>query len=229
MANRKNKTKAINPVMKKKPTLNIEGAFINWRYRFVLFFVFLSLTGLVFSAINVQILSAEELHSEADKRSVRSQALYAERGMVVDRNHKWLAVSVQMSAIAIDPQLILEQNSLERKKTHWEAFATTLNTTYQSIVEQVKGNPKSRFIYIQRQVGHSDTNYIRELELPGVIIRPTFRRFYPKAEETAHIIGYTNIDGEGIEGVEKSFDQSLNGYDGRRVYRKDRYGNSGGR
>ena len=68
-------------------------------------------------------------------------------------------------------------------------------------------------------------NYARELNIPGVTLQTEFRRFYPKVEETAHLIGYTNIDGEGIEGIEKSFDKLLIGQDGSRTYRKDRYGN----
>ncbi|HDR1315336.1 TPA: peptidoglycan synthase, partial [Pasteurella multocida] len=68
-------------------------------------------------------------------------------------------------------------------------------------------------------------DYVRELKLKGVVLKNEARRFYPRVEEVAHLIGYTNIDGDGIEGIEKSFNSMLIGKSGSRTYRKDKFGN----
>ncbi|MDD7425059.1 MAG: penicillin-binding transpeptidase domain-containing protein, partial [[Actinobacillus] rossii] len=68
-------------------------------------------------------------------------------------------------------------------------------------------------------------NYARDLKLPAMIISSDYRRFYPRAEETAHLLGFTDVDNNGIEGIEKSFNSLLVGKSGSRTYRKDKYGN----
>ncbi|MDE9567325.1 peptidoglycan glycosyltransferase FtsI, partial [Xenorhabdus bovienii] len=84
--------------------------------------------------------------------------------------------------------------------------------------------PNGRFVYLARQVNPSIGDYIQKLKLSGIYLRQESRRYYPAGQVTAHIIGVTNIDGKGIEGIEKSFDSWLTGMPGSRTVRKDRTG-----
>ena len=86
-------------------------------------------------------------------------------------------------------------------------------------------DPKSRFVYLSRQISPTLAQYVKDLKITGIVLKSEARRFYPRVEETAHLIGYTNIDGSGIEGIEKSFDSMLVGKSGSLTYRKDKFGN----
>ncbi|MGV6988591.1 peptidoglycan glycosyltransferase FtsI [Testudinibacter sp. P80/BLE/0925] len=200
------------------------STFVSWRYWTVIGVIIVSMASLVATAVDVQISSSAKLNQEADKRSLRTQAIHSSRGMILDRNGQWLSVSVQMFSVVADPKEIFDKGSLQDQE-RWKALADAIGVSNKRLKEKISKNPKSRFLYLARQVTPSVANYARELKIPGVTLQTEFRRFYPKVEETAHLIGYTNIDGAGIEGIEKSFDKLLIGQDGSRTYRKDRYGN----
>ena len=94
------------------------------------------------------------------------------------------------------------------------------------LVKKIEKNPKSGFLNIQHvKQKRAKANYIRDLKIKGISLETEPRRFYPRVEEAAQLIGFTNIDGKGIEGVEASFNSMLVGKDGARVVRKDKRGN----
>lgn len=200
------------------------SAFVKWRYWTVVGVILVSMASLLATAVDVQITSADKMNVEADKRSLRTQAIHSSRGMIVDRNGQWLSVSVQMFSVVADPKEVFDRGSLQDQE-RWKALADVLGISNKKLKDKISRNPNSRFLYLARQVTPSVANYTKALKIPGVKLQTEFRRFYPKVEETAHLIGYTNIDGVGIEGIEKSFDKLLIGQDGSRTYRKDRYGN----
>lgn len=200
------------------------SAFVKWRYWTVVGVILVSMASLLATAVDVQITSADKMNVEADKRSLRTQAIHSSRGMIVDRNGQWLSVSVQMFSVVADPKEVFDRGSLQDQE-RWKALADVLGISNKKLKDKISRNPNSRFLYLARQVTPSVANYTKALKIPGVKLQTEFRRFYPKVEETAHLIGYTNIDGVGIEGIEKSFDKLLIGQDGSWTYRKDRYGN----
>ena len=104
-------------------------------------------------------------------------------------------------------------------------MAEALGISYSNLVKRIEKDPKSRFVYLSRQISPTLAQYVKELKITGIVLKSEARRFYPRVEETAHLIGYTNIDGAGIEGIEKSFDSMLVGKSGSMTYRKDRFGN----
>lgn len=108
--------------------------------------------------------------------------------------------------------------------TRWKALADALNMPLDQLATRINTNPRMRFIYLARQVNPDMADYIKKLKLPGIHLREESRRYYPSGEVTAHLIGFTNVDSRGIEGVEKSFDKWLTGQPGERIVRKDRYG-----
>ena len=213
-----------SPVKPNKPKMVYERSFLKGRYLWALTSVFLGLMALVAQAAYMQIINADSLMGEADKRSLRTQEIQFVRGSILDRNGQLLSVSVPMYSVVADPKFIFDENSLKDKE-RWQKLAEALGISYSNLVKRVEKDPKSRFVYLSRQISPTLAQYVKELKITGIILKMEARRFYPRVEETAHLIGYTNIDGAGIEGIEKSFDSMLVGKSGSMTYRKDRFGN----
>ncbi|MGP1930838.1 MAG: peptidoglycan glycosyltransferase FtsI, partial [Arsenophonus sp. ET-DL12-MAG3] len=121
------------------------------------------------------------------------------------------------------PKLIYENGGLTNDE-RWQALANELNISLEQINHKININHNSRFVYLARQVNLSVGEYISKLKIIGIYLRKESRRYYPSGPVTAHLIGVTDIDGKGIEGIEKSFDFLLTGVQGERIVRKDRYG-----
>lgn len=207
-----------------KPKVVYEKSFLQARYISVLSLILLGLIALVSQAAYVQIVNADSLIDEADKRSLRKQEIQFVRGSILDRNGQLLSVSVPMYSVVADPKFIFDENALKDKE-RWQKLAEALGISYSNLVKRIEKDPKSRFVYLSRQISPTLAQYVKELKIIGIVLKSEARRFYPRVEETAHLIGYTNIDGAGIEGIEKSFDSMLVGKSGSMTYRKDRFGN----
>lgn len=199
------------------------SSFIAWRFRVVFGFILFCLLLLLIKASYIQIIDANFYISKADDYSLRAEKISTGRGTIVDRNGNPLAVSVRMYDLILDPKMIIQENSLAQKEK-WQALATILDLPYSTLTNIATRNPNSRFEYLKRQVPKEIADYIRQLKLAGIVINPTYRRFYLKGETTAQIIGFTNIDNQGQEGIEKSFNNFLTGQAGTYVYRQDRHG-----
>lgn len=207
----------------KKPVV-YERSFLKGRFYWVIAVVLLGLSALIARATYVQVVNSEPLMNEADKRSLRTQTILSVRGSILDRNGQLLSVSVPMYSVVADPKVIFDQNSLKDKE-RWTALAKGLGISYNNMLKNIEKNPKARFVYLARQISPQIADYVKQLGLKGIVLEDEARRFYPRVEETAHLIGYTNIDGEGIEGIEKSFNSLLVGKSGSRTFRKDKFGN----
>lgn len=215
--------KPIRTSKNKRPEEKNDSSFIRWRYVLVGGVMAMALVGLLLRAAWIQVVNPDRLIREGDMRSLRVQSVSTPRGMITDRAGRPLAVSVPVDAVWADPKEIADTASLERHE-RWNALADAVGIPLDKLTSRVKSNPNSRFIYLARQISPSLATYIRELKIPGIYLKQESRRFYPSGEVSAHIIGFTNIDGKGIEGVEKSFDTWLTGEPGKRVVRKDRFG-----
>ncbi|OOF62184.1 peptidoglycan glycosyltransferase FtsI [Rodentibacter pneumotropicus] len=207
-----------------KPKMVFERCFIRWRYFIATGLIFLGLGALVARAAYVQAINSDILSGEADKRSLRKDEILSVRGSILDRSGQLLSVSVPMSAVIAEPKRILKEGSLDDKE-RIKALADVLGLSYNELVKKIEKNPKSGFLYLARQVEAGKAQYVKELKIKGISLESEPRRFYPRVEETAHLLGYTDIDGNGIEGIEKSFNALLVGKDGSRLVRKDKRGN----
>ncbi|MCW9733473.1 peptidoglycan glycosyltransferase FtsI [Avibacterium sp. 20-15] len=219
----KRSTSTGSAIKRNKPKISYDSSFLLIRFRVAVFFTMLLLTALIARAAYVQVVNADPLADEADKRSVRTQQVLSVRGSILDRNGQLLSVSVPMYSVVADAKFVFEENSLQ-DKDRWQALAKALGVSYSQLVKRVEKDPSSRFVYLSRQVSPTVADYVKQLKIKGVVLKTEARRFYPRVEETAHLIGYTNIDGEGIEGIEKSFNALLVGKSGSRTYRKDKFG-----
>jgi len=156
-------------------------------------------------------------------RSLRVQAVPTSRGMISDRAGRPLAVSVPVNAIWADPKELHDKGGITLD-SRWKALSDALSIPLDQLAARVNANPNGRFVYLARQVNPAIGDYVKKLKLPGIFLREESRRYYPAGQVTSHLIGFTNIDGQGIEGVEKSFDKWLTGQPGERTVRKDRNG-----
>ncbi|WP_162062481.1 penicillin-binding transpeptidase domain-containing protein [Vibrio taketomensis] len=197
---------------------------IRWRFYLVLLFVFAIFAALVARIGYLQIIEPDNLIKQGDMRSIRAQTLYSARGIISDRNGEPLAVSVPVEAVWADPATIFKQDEGLGDIDRWHALADVLGLDRQEMIAKIKKNKSRRFIYLQRQVSPAMANYIRELKLAGIGLKQESRRYYPAGEVSAHLVGVTGIDGNGLEGVERTFNSELAGESGKRVIRKDRYG-----
>ncbi|MBD1576887.1 peptidoglycan glycosyltransferase FtsI [Vibrio sp. S11_S32] len=216
--NKKVKKKQPKRVVKKNTPI-----LITWRYNLVLGFVVLALLTLIGRTAYIQVIQPDQLIEQANMRSVRVKAIPTARGIVSDRNGEQLAVSVPVQAVWADPYTIFKEHGLDEIQ-RWYALANVLGLDQKGLVAKIEKNKRRRFIYLQRQVSPAMSKYVRELKLPGIGLKDESRRFYPSGEVSAHIIGVTGIDGHGLEGLEKSYDNWLTGEAGKRTIRKDRFG-----
>jgi cell division protein FtsI (penicillin-binding protein 3) len=190
-----------------------------WRFVFVVICICLVFTGIGVRAAFIQVIEPDQLIKQGDNRTKRVREAAAHRGLIMDRNGQELAVSIPVQAIYADPKIIAQQNSLADLR-RWDALAKVLKNDTQALMAKVS-NPKRRFVYLQRQVTPAMANYVDELDIPGVYLRDESRRYYPSGEVSAHVIGFTNVDDKGIEGIEYLFNDYLTGTPDRRYIRRD--------
>ena len=208
--------------VKRKTNKKTEFSFPQWRFITVLGLILFGFFGLICRTAWIQVIQPDRLRLEGDLRSLRTTEDATGRGMVTDRNGEQLAVSVPVQAVWADPKTVHESGALDNSKA-WRALAEVLGLDIKELTSRI-ADPKKRFIYLQRQITPAVAEYVAKLKLPGVYLRRESRRYYPTGEISAHIVGMTNIDGRGIEGVERSFNEWLTSVPSERKVRKDRQG-----
>ncbi|ABV35017.1 Peptidoglycan glycosyltransferase [Shewanella sediminis HAW-EB3] len=202
---------------KQKPQL------IEWRLYVVVAFVCLLFTSLIGRAAYIQIIEPEKLRHESDMRTLRTTSREVQRGLITDRNGEMLAVSVPVKAVYADPKVVHDRNGFVDMR-RWQALADILHEPKEKILKRVQSNPKKRFTYLKRQVTPAVAEYISKLKLPGVYLKSESRRYYPTSEISAQLVGITNIDDIGIEGIENSYNDWLTGTPSKQKVRKSRDG-----
>ncbi len=179
-----------------------QANFISWRFALLCGCILLALAFLLGRVAWLQVISPDMLVRQGDMRSLRVQEVSTARGMITDRSGRPLAVSVPVKAIWADPKELHDAGGVTLD-TRWKALADALNMPLDQLATRINTNPRMRFIYLARQVNPDMADYIKKLKLPGIHLREESRRYYPSGEVTAHLIGFTNVDSQGIEGVEK--------------------------
>ncbi|QYK01772.1 peptidoglycan D,D-transpeptidase FtsI family protein [Shewanella psychrotolerans] len=202
---------------KQKPQL------FHWRLYVVVAFVCVLFTSLVGRAAYIQIIEPEKLRHESDMRTLRTTSREVHRGMITDRNGEMLAVSVPVKAVYADPKVVHDKDGFADMR-RWQALADVLHEPKDAILERVQSNPKKRFTYLKRQVTPAVAEYIKQLKLPGVYLKSESRRYYPTSEISAQLVGLTNIDDIGIEGIENTYNNWLTGTPTKQKVRKSRDG-----
>lgn len=172
--------------------------------------------GLVARAAYMQVINTDFFQNKGDAYFVRAVDVPAHRGMILDRNGEPLAVSSPVDSIWVDPREFLNQ------RERWPQLATALEMTMAELEQKLTG--RSRFAWLRRHMAPSAAQRVLELDIPGVYARREYRRYYPDAEVTSHLLGFTDIDDAGQEGLEKAFEDQLRGTPGQKRVIQDRLG-----
>jgi len=189
-----------------------------WRFKFAL--VLLSLLFLVMGwrVVDLQIFDHEFLNTQGDARALRTEEISAHRGMIRDRNGLPLAVSTPVSAIWINPQKVEDPGAAAAR------LSGALGISPALLKQRLEKHKNREFIYLKRRIPPAQADNILALKVAGVGKKNEYRRYYPAAEVTAHLVGFTDIDDQGQEGVELAYDSWLKGVAGAKLVLKDRYG-----
>ena len=187
-----------------------------WRSRFVVLLVGAAFAVLLGRAVYVQIFATEFYQAEGEKRFVHKQALPAHRGRILDRNGLVLASSVAMPTVQVETRQFAA-DAAQRK-----ALAGLLGMTPAELADRLDGTANT--VVLRRHVEEPVWQQIKAMKLKGVREVREYQRRYPEGESAAHVVGFTNIDDVGQEGIELGFQQQLLGRDGQRMVVRDRMG-----
>ncbi|NIY56898.1 penicillin-binding protein 2, partial [Francisella noatunensis subsp. orientalis] len=172
--------------------------------------------------IYMETVQYPKLKQEGDNRSDRSIDIKSYRGIILDRNGNPLAISTPVDTIWVDPYYV-SADSPELKEVM--SILNLSKEKREKIERQVKvRESRSGFVYIERKVQPYLSQKVKDLDIAGIHVIREFKRYYPMAEVASHIVGFTNVDGEGQEGLELEFNQFLTGQDGYFEYKKDLHG-----
>lgn len=188
-----------------------------WRSRFVLFVLFLAFVALTGRALWLQALSTEFLQKQGESRYARTLELPATRGKITDRNGQVLASSVPVRAIWAIPEDVLEA-----PKEKLRELAKLLDMNERTL--RSKLDSYRSFVYLKRQVEPQVSDAVVKLGIDGIQTRKEYKRFYPEGEVMAHVVGFTNVEDLGQEGMELAWQKTLSGVIGSRRVIKDRLG-----
>jgi len=188
-----------------------------WRSKFIVASIALGFLGLAGRAAWVQVFGNDFFQRQGEVRFGRTLELPANRGRILDRNGLLLATSVPSPSIWAIPE------DVERDKAKLKQLAKLLEMTPAELNKKLEDEDKT-FVWLKRQVDEPVAQQIAELGIKGVYQRKEYKRKYPEGEAAAHIVGFTNVENNGQEGVELSFDKDLAGRPGSRRVIKDRLG-----
>lgn len=179
-----------------------------------------ALAGLVLAgrAVDLQVLSRDFLRGQGDVRHVRTVPVPAHRGMLVDRHGEPLAISTPVWSVWADPGPLLTA------RDRWGELADALAMSRRSLAERVAAAEGREFVWLKRHLRPERADRVVDLDVPGVGRRREYHRYYPTGEVSGHVLGFTDIDDRGQEGLELAYDDWLSGHPGRKRVVQDRLG-----
>ncbi len=185
------------------------------RIRFVLFVFAVIALALIWRVADLKISRQDFLQDQSDARIVRNLQTAALRGMITDRNGEPLAVSAPVVTIWANPREV----DLSQQRQLYK-LADLLKVNREALLRKLKRKKNKAFVYLRRRINPDLWPNIDALKIKGIYQQREYRRYYPSAQATAHVIGFTNTDELGIEGLELLYDEWLSGTPGKkRVYR----------
>ena len=188
-----------------------------WRSRLVMFVLFIAFVALICRAFWLQAMTTEFLQKQGESRYARTLELPATRGKITDRSGLVLASSIPVRAIWAIPEDVLAEPLGKIQQ-----LAALLGMSEAELRKKLDSD--RQFVYLKRQVEQATADKIVALNINGVETRKEYKRFYPEGEAMAHVVGFTNVEDAGQEGIELADQKDLAGKLGSRRVIKDRLG-----
>ena len=201
---------------------SVKNTLPRWRYYFVML-ILGSLPLIVAAKIaQLQIMPSEEhgsefLQTQGDARAIRTETIPGHRGLITDRNGEPLAVSTPVTTLIANPKRVAEHATY----AHRVKLAKALNLSLAQLDSRFKRYRNKSFMYLARQLPSVEADRILDLRIPGVFGRQEYIRFYPAGEVTAQLVGFTDINDDGQEGMELAYNAVLSGEPGAKKVVKD--------
>ena len=170
---------------------------------------------LVWRAVSLQVLDNQFLQDQVQARHLRVVGLSAHRGMITDRNGEPLAISTPVESVWINPQ------QLGGEQQRIPQLEQVLSLEHETVQRLLASRSEREFVYLQRHISPALAARVSALDIPGVYLQREYRRYYPAGEVTAHVLGFTNIDDVGQEGLELAYEEWLGGEPGAKRVIKD--------
>ncbi len=190
------------------------------RATLVMAFFGLVAASLVARAVHLQVLDKEFLNRQADTRHLRTETIVAHRGAILDRNGEPLAISTPVDSIWVNPKQFA--TAIDRVPQ----LAAALVVKPEILLHRITRSMDKEFLYLKRHLVPQKAQQVLALDLPGINVQREYRRYYPASEVTGHLVGFTNIDDVGQEGLELAANNWLSGESGSKRVLKDRLGRS---
>ena len=178
----------------------------------------LALLGLVGRSSYLAVTEREFLQNQGETRATRVAEIRAHRGVISDRNGDPMAVSTPVVSVWTDPSV----DRLDAREL--VLVAELLDRPVDGLMKRLERSKHTQFVYLARRVSPAIARSLRSLEIPGIRFKREYRRFYPSGEISAHVVGRTDIDDVGQEGIELSMDHVLRGVPGSKRVLTDRRG-----
>ncbi len=170
-------------------------------------------------ATYLQVVASDYLQRQGDARYLRTVTDNAHRGMILDRNGSPLAISTPVQSVWADPPAFM------RARQRWPALARVLGLQQRDLARQARKYADREFMYLKRHVTPDVAARARALKIPGVFLQREYRRYYPTGAVSGHVIGFTDIDDRGQQGLELAYEAMLRSTPGKKRVLRDLYGN----
>jgi cell division protein FtsI (penicillin-binding protein 3) len=190
------------------------------RVTLVMVFFGLVASSLVARAVYLQVLDKDFLNQQADTRHLRTESISAHRGTILDRNGEPLAISTPVDSIWVNPK------EFAGAVDKIPQLAKALQLKSDVLMRRITRSMDKEFLYLKRHLNPSVAESVMAMNLPGINVQREYRRYYPASEVTGHLVGFTNVDDEGQEGLELAMNYWLEGEPGAKRVLKDRLGRS---
>ncbi len=186
-------------------------------YGFLTMFL-LCAVALVARAVNLQVVDTDFLQDQGEARYLREVEIPTRRGNILDRNGEPLAVSTPVDSVWVNPKMLLQSPE------DIAPLAQALGVDADEIERRLTQRSAREFVWLRRRLHPDVAAEVKALKLHGVFLQKEYRRFYPAGEVTSHVIGFTNIDDVGQEGLELAYNDWLQGKSGLKRIIRDRLG-----
>ena len=189
------------------------------RFLIVLFFILGATIVLVFRSFQLQYLERDFLNQQADARHIRTEKMVSNRGSIYDRRGTPLAVSTPVDSVVINPKQFLNSTGNRGKII---LITNILEMETKEVSRRIEDRSSKSFMYLKRHISPSQSIKIKQLgKITGLWLEKEYKRFYPAGEVTGHLVGFTNIDDQGQEGMEYMLEEFLLGEDGSKLVLRD--------